>query len=186
MPTVNPPTAYIGSTAAAILLSDGSTRVYYQGADGAIHEASGNGPAVKNPHYHDRVVVPPEIVRINSPIAADSWKDEHGDIVSVSSYIRSFEDILTLEFCYQLRVYFIDKDNFLHEYNGSSDTSQGFSKGELSNFKYKAAVNSGLLYAVASDGNNNRVGYQAANAPDRITETTWGESDPHWAQRSFS
>ena len=99
MPTVNPPTAYIGSTAAAILLSDGSTRIYYQGADGAIHEASGNGPAVENPNYHDRVIVPAEIVRINSPIAVDSWRDGNADTVSVPSCIqRSFEDIiLTLQ-----------------------------------------------------------------------------------------
>ena len=75
MPIVNPPTAYAGSTAAAILISDGSTRIYYQGGDGAVHEASGNGPAVQDPHYHDRVIAPAEIVRINSPIAADWWSD---------------------------------------------------------------------------------------------------------------
>ena len=93
MPTVNLPTKYIGSTATAILLSDGSTRIYYQGADGAIHEASGNGPAVQSPNYYDRVVVPAGIVRTNSPIAADSWRDGNGDAVSVPSCIRSFDDI---------------------------------------------------------------------------------------------
>jgi hypothetical protein len=80
MPIVNPPTEYSGSTAAAILLTDGSTRIYYQAANGDIHEASGNGPAVSNPLYHDRVVVPKEIVRINSPIAADHWNDGNENV----------------------------------------------------------------------------------------------------------
>ena len=84
MPIVHPLTAYAGSAAGAILLSDGSTRIYYQGADGAIHEASGSGPAVQDPHYNDRVIAPAEIVRINSPIAADYWRDGGGDIVSAN------------------------------------------------------------------------------------------------------
>ena len=91
MPSVNPPTAYIGSTAAAILLSDGSTRIYYQGADGAIHEASGTGPAVRNPNYHDRVIIPANIVRINSPIAADRWPNGNNDTVSVPIYFASMK-----------------------------------------------------------------------------------------------
>ena len=97
-PIVNPPTEYAGSTSAAILLSDGSTRIYYQGADGAIHEASGNGPAVQNPHYHDRIIVRAELVRINSPIAADFWKDGdiNGDVVS-AKYTPSFEDSILTE-----------------------------------------------------------------------------------------
>lgn len=94
MPIVNPPTEYAGSTTAAILLSDGSTRIYYQGADGAIHEASGNGPAVQDPHYQDRVVAGAQLVRTNSPIAADFWKEGNVDIVS-ENYTPSFEDILT-------------------------------------------------------------------------------------------
>ena len=56
MPIVSPLTAYAGSTAAAFLLPDGSSKIYYQGADGAIHEASGSGPAVSNPNYHDRII----------------------------------------------------------------------------------------------------------------------------------
>ena len=44
----------------------------------------------------------------------------------------------------------------------------------LASFKYKAAVNSGLLYTIASEISNNTVGYQYADAPDRITETIWG------------
>ena len=85
MPVVNPLTAYAGSTAAAFLLPDGSTRIYYQGADGAIHEASGNGPAVSVPNYHDRVVASANNVRINTPIAADFWSDG-----SVSAKLYSF------------------------------------------------------------------------------------------------
>jgi hypothetical protein len=75
MPTVSPLTAYAGSTAAAFLLPDRSTRIYYQGADGAIHEASGSGPAVSDPNYHDRIIAPAKNVRINSPMAADFWSD---------------------------------------------------------------------------------------------------------------
>jgi hypothetical protein len=86
---VNPPTQYAGSTTTAILLSDGSTRIYYQGADGAIHEASGNGPAVRNPHYHDRVIVGAHLVRINSPIAASFWRDGNVDAVR-ANYTSSF------------------------------------------------------------------------------------------------
>jgi hypothetical protein len=85
---VHPPTEYAGSTAAAILLTDGSTRIYYQGADGAIHEASGNGPAVRDPHYHDRVVAPKEVVRINTPIAADHWNvGNNNDAVSANYFL---------------------------------------------------------------------------------------------------
>lgn len=84
MPIVSPPTQYAGSTTAAILLSDGSTRIYYQGADGAIHEASGNGPAVQTPLYHDRIVAGAQLVRINSPIAADFWREGNFDNVSAN------------------------------------------------------------------------------------------------------
>ena len=41
----------------------------------------------------------------------------------------------------------------------------------LASFKYKAAINSGLLYAITSEISSNRVGYQSADAPVRITET---------------
>ena len=47
MPIVNPPTQYAGSTSAAILLSDGSTRIYYQAADGAIHEHQENNTSIE-------------------------------------------------------------------------------------------------------------------------------------------
>jgi hypothetical protein len=96
MPTINP---YIGGTAAAILLSDRSTRIYYQTANSAIHEASGTGPAVQNPNYHDRVIVSEGIARFNTPIAAATWNGENGEQVSVPNYICSFEDILTVQLC---------------------------------------------------------------------------------------
>ena len=86
MPIVNPPTQYAGSTSAAILLSDGSTRIYYQAADGAIHEASGNGPAVRDTNYHDRAIVGPSLVRINSPIASSFWKDGQIDVVRAKNH----------------------------------------------------------------------------------------------------
>ncbi|KAF8956379.1 hypothetical protein BDZ97DRAFT_1763872 [Flammula alnicola] len=97
-------TNYMGSTAAAILLSGGTaTRIYHQAADDAIHEASRSGPAVHKPKYNDRVVVAAKCVHINSPIAAVAWKE--GDGVEL------------------IRLYFIDKDNLLHEYCGTSNTS---------------------------------------------------------------
>ena len=69
-------TNYLGSNAAAVLLNGGSaTRIYYQSADGSIHEAAGTGAAVHNPVYNERVVVTADKVRINSPIAAVAWKD---------------------------------------------------------------------------------------------------------------
>lgn len=63
-------TNYLGSNAAAVLLTGGSaTRIYYQSADGSIHDAAGTGAAVNNPVYTERIVVAAEKVRINSPIA---------------------------------------------------------------------------------------------------------------------
>ncbi|KAF8957614.1 hypothetical protein BDZ97DRAFT_1669767 [Flammula alnicola] len=154
-------TNYMGSTAAAVLLSGGTaTRIYYQAADGAIHEASGSGPAVHKRKYNDRVVVAAKCVRINSPIAAVAWKEGDG-----------------------IRLYFIDKNNLLHEYCGTSNTSTGFYDGNLTNHKYEAAVNSGLLYAVFTAGPNIRVGYQGANSPGAITEIT-NTSGP-WTQGEF-
>ncbi|KAF8957594.1 hypothetical protein BDZ97DRAFT_1924475 [Flammula alnicola] len=158
-------TNYMGSAAAAVLLSGGSaTRIYYQSTDGAIHEAAGAGAAINKPEYTDRVVVADHSVRINSPIAAIAWKD--GDGVE------------------QIRLYFIDRDNLLHELCGTSNTSAGLTEGYLSGRMYKTAVNSGLLYAVFTGGPNIRVGYQAANSPGTITETT-NTSGP-WNQGEFA
>ena len=80
----------------------------------------------------------------------------------------------------------IDRNNFLREFIVSPDVSQGLSEGALTTLQYQAAVNSALLYAVASNDNDPRVGYQAANAPDFITETFYGASIPHWIPHSFS
>ena len=71
-------TSFIGRNAAAVLLTGGSAiRIYYHAADGAIHEAAGNRIAVNHPVYTDRVVSH-DIARINSPIAAVTWKDAQG------------------------------------------------------------------------------------------------------------
>ncbi|KAF8805630.1 hypothetical protein BYT27DRAFT_7339616 [Phlegmacium glaucopus] len=123
---INLSTTYIGSCSAAVLLQGGSaTRIYYQAADGAIHEAAGVGPAVKKPLYADRIVVKAANVRINSPMAAIAWKDAEG--------------------VEQIRLYFIDQSNLLHEYVGTSDTSKNFVDGYLSGHKYKTVANSGVF-----------------------------------------
>ncbi|KAF8811506.1 hypothetical protein BYT27DRAFT_6447816 [Phlegmacium glaucopus] len=98
---INLSTTYIGSCSAAVLLQGGSaTRIYYQAADGAIHEAAGTGPAVNKPVYTDRIVVKAADVRINSPMAAIAWKDAEGvEQVSVQSYTHSLGDILTVLVC---------------------------------------------------------------------------------------
>ncbi|KAF8800971.1 hypothetical protein BYT27DRAFT_7198749 [Phlegmacium glaucopus] len=162
---INLSTTYLGGCSAAVLLQGGSaTRIYYQAADGAIHEAAGTGPAVDKPTYTDRVVVTAPDVRINSPMAAVTWKDGEG--------------------VEQIRLYFIDQSNLLHEYVGTSDTSSGFADGYLTGHQYMATANSGLLYALFTAGPNIRVGYQAANDPAQITETT-NTSGP-WDQGSFN
>ncbi|KAF8805060.1 hypothetical protein BYT27DRAFT_7339946 [Phlegmacium glaucopus] len=162
---INLPTTYIGSCSAAVLLQGGSeTRIYYQAADGAIHEAAGTGTAVNKPTYTDRVVVTAPTVRVNSPIAAVTWQDAGGT--------------------QQIRLYFIDQSDYLREYCGTSNTSGGFVDGQLTDKKYLTPSNSGLLYAVFTAGPNIRVGYQAANNQGQISETTL-TSGP-WDQGSFN
>ncbi|KAF8805632.1 hypothetical protein BYT27DRAFT_7169037 [Phlegmacium glaucopus] len=161
---INLPTTYVGSCAAAVLLQGGSaTRIYYQAADGAIHEAAGSGAAVSVPTYTDRVVVTAPTVRVNSPIAAVTWQDLAGGTE-------------------QIRLYFIDKSDYLREYCGTSDTSGSFVDGYLTAKKYLTPSNSGILYAVVNPGL--RVGYQAANNQGQISEAT--DASGAWNQGSFN
>ncbi|KAF8805635.1 hypothetical protein BYT27DRAFT_7296295, partial [Phlegmacium glaucopus] len=133
----------------AVLLQGGSaTRIYYQAADGAIHEAAGTGPAVNKPVYTDCIIAKAADVRINSPMAAIAWKDGEG-----------VEQLRQLFFCSSCNIF----QHLLHEYVGTINTSKSFADGYLTGHKYKMTANSGVLYAVFTTGPNIRVGYQAAN-----------------------
>ena len=68
------PQPYLAHSAAASLLGDGSTRIYYQGPEGAIREISGVGSVISPTiEYDDIVIVPAASVRANTPIAVTSW-----------------------------------------------------------------------------------------------------------------
>ena len=84
----------------------------------------------------------------------------------------------------QIRLYFVDKANLLHELCGTGDTSVAWGEGYLTGRKYETAANSGLLYAVFTGGPNIRVGYQSVSHPAVITETT-NTSGP-WNQGNFA
>jgi len=45
-------------------------------------------------------------------------------------------------------------------------------EGSFNSKRYKAAPNSGLLYAIVTD-HNPRVGFQSADAPESITEAAY-------------
>ncbi|KAF8811507.1 hypothetical protein BYT27DRAFT_7276963, partial [Phlegmacium glaucopus] len=94
------------SCSAAVLQRGSATRIYCQAADGAIHEAAGTGPAADKPVYVDRIIAEPADVQINSPVAAVVWMTPQG--------------------VEQIRVYFIDQSDLLHEYAGTSDISVTF------------------------------------------------------------
>jgi hypothetical protein len=68
--TVQLSASQIGSTACVILGPQEFTRVYYQAADGSIHERKGQGPAVTSKNYTDQMLIPPGIARVNTPLAA--------------------------------------------------------------------------------------------------------------------
>ncbi|KJA13609.1 hypothetical protein HYPSUDRAFT_92712 [Hypholoma sublateritium FD-334 SS-4] len=157
-------TNYLGSNAAAVLLTGGSaTRIYYQSADGSIHEAAGTGAAVNNPVYTECIVVAAEKVRINTPIAVVAWPEGNTD---------------------QIRLYFIDKASLLHELCSTSDTPGTWPEDFLSSRKYETAANSGLLCAIFTTGPNIRVGYQSAAHPEVITEAT--NTSSAWNQGNFA
>ena len=65
----------------------------------------------------------------------------------------------------QIRFYYIGPDNQIHEvcYPGGYP---GYFDGK----KYRAAPNSGLLYAVCNFPDHPRVGFQSVTAPASITE----------------
>ncbi|KAF7340665.1 hypothetical protein MSAN_02138500 [Mycena sanguinolenta] len=136
---------YFGAGAAAMQLDNGDTRIYYQGADGAIYRTSGKGSAVAGAKYSQGVVlVPADKVRVNTPLAVTAW--------------GGFNEI---------RLYYIDRTNQIRElcYGFAGDNVPG----ALDSKNYKAAPNSGLLYAF-STAQGGRVGFQSADAPGVITE----------------
>ena len=67
-------TTYFGAGATAMVLANGNTRIYYQGADGAIYHTGGIGSAAAGAKYRPGVVlVPTEKVRFNTPLAVISF-----------------------------------------------------------------------------------------------------------------
>ena len=64
---------YLGAGSSAIQLANGETRIYYQAADGAIHEAGGVGSVASGAAYSDHILIPARDVRINTPIAVTTW-----------------------------------------------------------------------------------------------------------------
>jgi hypothetical protein len=68
------PSTYFGAGATAMQREDGDTRIYYQGADGAIYHTGGVGSAVSGAQYRRGVIlVPAENVRFNTPLAVTAW-----------------------------------------------------------------------------------------------------------------
>jgi hypothetical protein len=68
------PSTYFGAGAAAMQLQNGDSRIYYQGADGAIYHTGGVGSAVSGAQYRRGVIlVPAEKVRFNTPLAVTAW-----------------------------------------------------------------------------------------------------------------
>jgi hypothetical protein len=66
--------SHLGSTATVLIGAGGYTRVYYQAADGSIHERKGRGPSmIASEKYTDRMLIPPGIARVNTPLAVCSW-----------------------------------------------------------------------------------------------------------------
>lgn len=65
---------YFGTGATAMVLANGDTRIYYQGADGAIYHTGGVGSAAAGAKYRPGVVlVPADKVRFNTPLAVVSF-----------------------------------------------------------------------------------------------------------------
>jgi hypothetical protein len=60
----------IGNSTASVVNTSNGTRIYYQGVDGAIHELSGTGPVSSGAKYVDRVVLPANQVRRDTPLAS--------------------------------------------------------------------------------------------------------------------
>ncbi|KAF8964477.1 hypothetical protein BDZ97DRAFT_1757827 [Flammula alnicola] len=139
----------LGAGSTAIQLANGDTRIYYQAADGAIHEAGGVGSVASGAAYSDNILIPAQDVRINTPVAVTTWGAE-------------FE---------QIRLYFIGSDNLIRERRYTRNQTP-WGPGGLDAKRYKAAPNSGLLYAIVTD-NNPRVGFQSADAPESITEAAY-------------
>ncbi|KAJ6478270.1 hypothetical protein C8R45DRAFT_1006920, partial [Mycena sanguinolenta] len=137
---------YFGAGAVAMQLQNGDTRIYYQGADGAIYHTGGVGSAVSGARYRQGVLlVPAEKVRFNTPLAVTAWS--------------GFSET---------RLYFIDQNNQVREL---CDGRMGkFVPGGFDNMHYKAAPNSGFLYALSNSHGDIRVGFQSADAPGVITE----------------
>ncbi|KAF7377090.1 hypothetical protein MSAN_00127600 [Mycena sanguinolenta] len=138
---------YLGAGAAGIQLDNGDTRIYYQDADGAIYQIGGMGSPVSGTKYSPglkALLVPADKVRVNTPLAVTAW--------------GGFNEI---------RLYYIDRNNQIHEL--CYGFAGNFVPGALDNMNYKAAPNSGLLYAFSTP-QGGRVGFQSADAPGVITE----------------
>lgn len=58
-----------GSVGAAFQMTNGESKAYYTGGDGAVHVLSGNGDPEKGIKYNDTVLVPAFKMRAGSPIA---------------------------------------------------------------------------------------------------------------------
>ncbi|PPQ97631.1 hypothetical protein CVT26_002538 [Gymnopilus dilepis] len=84
-----------------------------------------------------------------------------------------------------IRIYFVNQSNILRE-KWSITTPTTFLEGELSLKKYQVQINSGVLYALVGPpgGWSLRVGYQAARAPNAITEASHIEGV--WDERAFA
>ncbi|KAJ7450620.1 hypothetical protein FB451DRAFT_1101809 [Mycena latifolia] len=140
------PSTYFGSGATAMQREDGDTRIYYQGADGAIYHTGGVGSAASGAQYRRGVIlVPAENVRFNTPLAVTAWD--------------GFKET---------RLYYIDRNNQVREL--CYGRMGNFVPGGLDNMNYKAAPNSGLLYALSNSKGDIRVGFQSDDAPGVITE----------------
>ena len=76
----------------------------------------------------------------------------------------------------QIRLFYISSDNYLREME-THDFSDNWDRGLLDYKNYKTAPNSGILYACnpseCRDPGNPRVGFQAAESPEVITEAVW-------------
>ncbi|KAF8578217.1 hypothetical protein K439DRAFT_1621502 [Ramaria rubella] len=147
------PTNYFGTGVAAKELDNGNTCIYYQGSNGAIYHTGGVGSAASSAKYCTGVIlIPATDVRFNTPIAFVSW--------GVSGGINSFDES---------RLYFIDRNNQVRELSYSRSTGK-FEPGSLDGQNYKAAPNSGFLYAINTSGGSVRVGFQSASDLGFITE----------------
>ncbi|KAJ7787621.1 hypothetical protein B0H14DRAFT_3505231 [Mycena olivaceomarginata] len=75
------PSAYFGAGATAMQIDNGDTRIYYQGADGAIYRTGGMGTAASGAKYSQGVVlVPAESVRFNTPMAVVAWGNNFSEV----------------------------------------------------------------------------------------------------------